>query len=81
LFWRNIANQAYLFNLQNPTTVKVAPSAMREVVGRSQLAPILVTSAARPSATRRAIYPEHLDSYNAGINITDVQILKVDLPS
>ncbi|MCW5715092.1 MAG: FtsH protease activity modulator HflK [Bauldia sp.] len=86
VFWRvDIANpQAYLFNLQNPDdTVKAAAeSAMREVVGRSQLAPILVTERrAAIGDEARDLTQRILDSYNAGINITDVQILKVDPPA
>lgn len=85
VFWRvDIANpQAYLFSLQNPDdTVKAAAeSAMREVVGRSQLAPILVTERrAAIGDEARDLTQRILDSYNAGINITDVQILKVDPP-
>jgi len=85
VFWRvDIANpQAYLFSLQNPDdTVKAAAeSAMREVVGRSQLAPILVTERrAAIGDEARDLTQTILDSYNAGINITDVQILKVDPP-
>ncbi len=85
VFWRvDIANpQAYLFSLQNPDeTVKAAAeSAMREVVGRSQLAPILVTERrAAIGDEARDLTQSILDGYNAGINITDVQILKVDPP-
>ena len=43
VFWRIKDAQQYLFNIQNPeTTVKeVAESAMREVVGQSNIQPIL----------------------------------------
>ncbi|MGD9738724.1 MAG: FtsH protease activity modulator HflK [Bauldia sp.] len=85
VFWRvDITNpQAYLFSLQNPEpTVKAAAeSAMREVVGRSQLAPILVTERrAEIGEEARDLTQQILDGYNAGINITDIQILKVDPP-
>ncbi|MCC6735309.1 MAG: FtsH protease activity modulator HflK [Bauldia sp.] len=85
VFWRvDIANpQAYLFSLLNPEgTVKAAAeSAMREVVGRSQLTSILVTERrAAIGDEARDLTQQILDSYNAGINITDIQILKVDPP-
>ncbi len=43
VFWRIKDAEKYLFNIQNPdTTVKdVAESAMREVVGQSEIQPIL----------------------------------------
>ena len=44
----------YLFNIQNPEgTVKaVAESAMREVVGRSEIQPILTGARGKPSKTQ-----------------------------
>jgi membrane protease subunit HflK len=55
----------YLFNIQQPEgTVKaVAESAMREIVGRSNIQPILT------------------GEYGAGIQVTQVQLQKVDPPS
>jgi membrane protease subunit HflK len=73
----------YLFNIQQPEgTVKaVAESAMREVVGRSDSGEI--TTIARQSIEEavRKLMQEVLDKYRAGIQITQVQLQKVDPPA
>lgn len=72
----------YAFNVANPDeTVKaVAESAMREVVGHSQIQKIL-------TAERKVIEPEVqelmqkiLDSYKAGVLVLQVQLQSVDPP-
>jgi len=74
---------AYLFNIQQPEgTVKaVAESAMREVVGRSDSSEI--TTVARQSIEEdvRKLMQEVLDKYLSGIQITQVQLQKVDPPT
>jgi membrane protease subunit HflK len=74
---------AYLFNIQRPEgTVKaVAESAMREIVGRSEIQPIL-TGARQETETRvQKLMQEILNEYGAGIQITQVQLQKVDPPN
>jgi membrane protease subunit HflK len=74
---------AYLFNIQMPEgTVKaVAESAMREIVGRSEIQPIL-TGARQNIETRvQELMQKILDDYGAGIQVTQVQLQKVDPPS
>jgi membrane protease subunit HflK len=73
----------YLFNIQNPEgTVKaVAESAMREVVGRSDVQPILTGARQTVETAVQDLMQKTLDSYNAGIQITQVQMQKVDPPS
>jgi len=75
--------EQYLFNIQNPeATVKVvAESAMREVVGKSDLQPILTQDRQKTETAVRTLMQETLDSYGAGINVTQVQLQKVDPPS
>ena len=83
VFWLVKPNGAseYLFNIQQPEgTVKaVAESAMREVIGRSTLDEIL--------ARQNIEIPVHdlmqstLDRYGAGVQITQVQLQKVDAPA
>jgi membrane protease subunit HflK len=73
----------YLFNIQNPEgTVKaVAESAMREVVGRNDIQGILT---GQRQAAERAVHElmqRTLDGYGAGIQITQVQLQKVDPPA
>jgi len=72
----------YLFNIQNPeSTVKaVAESAMREVIGRSNVQPLLTGGPLAVEAVQ-GLMQKTLDSYNAGILIQNVQLQKVNPPS
>jgi membrane protease subunit HflK len=73
----------YLFNIQNPEgTVKaVAESAMREVVGRSNIQPILTGARQTVEAAVQDLMQKTLDDYGAGILIQQVQLQKVDPPA
>ena len=73
----------YLFNIQNPEgTVKaVAESAMREVVGRSEIQPILTGARQNIETAVQELMQKVLDDYGAGIQITQVQLQKVDPPA
>ncbi|MBX3521056.1 MAG: FtsH protease activity modulator HflK [Xanthobacteraceae bacterium] len=83
VFW--IINDAgrYLFNLQNPEgTIKaVAESAMREVIGRAQIQPILTGARAATEQEVLKLMQKILDSYQSGITVTRVQMQKVDPPA
>ena len=73
----------YLFNIQQPEgTVKaVSESAMREVIGHSEIQPIL-TGARGPIETAvQELMQKTLDGYGAGIQVTQVQLQKVDPPA
>jgi modulator of FtsH protease HflK len=73
----------YLFNIQNPEgTVKaVAESAMREVIGRSEIQPILTGARQTIETAVHELMQKVLDSYQAGIQVTQVQMQKVDPPA
>jgi len=73
----------YLFNIQQPEgTVKaVAESAMREVVGRSNIQPILTGARQNIETAVQELMQTTLDHYGSGIQITQVQLQKVDPPS
>jgi membrane protease subunit HflK len=73
----------YLFNIQNPEgTVKaVAESAMREIIGRSLIQPILTGARQTIEGGAHDLIQKTLDSYGAGIQVTQVQLQKVDPPS
>jgi membrane protease subunit HflK len=73
----------YLFNIQNPEgTVKaVAESAMREVVGRSNIQPILTGARQNIESAVQELMQKTLDEYGAGIVIQQVQLQKVDPPT
>ncbi|MGG9999878.1 FtsH protease activity modulator HflK [Pseudovibrio ascidiaceicola] len=75
--------QEYLFNIQNPEgTVKaVAESAMREVVGSSRIDSILTENRAPIQIAVQKLMQETLDNYKAGIEVTQVQMQKVDPPA
>lgn len=73
----------YLFNIQNPEgTVKaVAESAMREVIGRSEIQPILTGARQTIENAVQELMQRTLDHYGAGILVQQVQLQKVDPPS
>jgi len=73
----------YLFNIQNPEgTVKaVAESAMREVVGRSEIQPILTGARQTVENAVQELMQKTLDHYGAGIFVQQVQLQKVDPPA
>jgi len=72
----------FLFNIQNPQgTVKaVAESAMREVVGRSEIQAILTGARQATETAVHELMQKVLDNYQSGIQITQVQMQKVDPP-
>src|SRR5712675_3107420 len=73
----------FLFNIQNPDgTVKaVAESAMREVIGRSNIQPILTGARTTTEANVQELMQKTLDSYGSGIQVQQVQMQKVDPPA
>ncbi|MFG1358064.1 FtsH protease activity modulator HflK [Xanthobacter pseudotagetidis] len=83
VFWRIANAEQYLFNVQNPEgTIKaVAESAMREVIGRTNIQPILTGARQGIETGVQDLMQRTLDSYKAGVQITQVQMQKVDPPS
>ena len=83
LVWKIDDAPDYLFNIQNPEgTVKdVAESAMREIVGQSDIEPILTAARAETESKVQQLMQRILDGYGAGIQITQVQMQKVDPPA
>jgi modulator of FtsH protease HflK len=83
VFWRIKDAQKYLFNIQSPeVTVKdVAESAMRDVVGQSNIQPILTGARQMTEQAVQKQMQEVLDHYGAGISIDQVQLQKVDPPA
>src|SRR5205085_355782 len=75
--------QAYLFNIRAPeATVKAAAeSAMREIVGETQIAQALAEGRGKIETDTQHLLQRILDSYGAGIVITQVQMAKVDPPA
>jgi membrane protease subunit HflK len=85
VFWRVKAKGVgdFLFNIQQPeNTVKaVAESAMREVIGRSEIQPILTGARQNVENAVHELMQKTLDSYNSGVEVTQVQMQKVDPPA
>jgi modulator of FtsH protease HflK len=73
----------YLFNIQSPEgTVKaVAESAMREIVGKSNIQPILTGARTSTELAVQELMQKTLDTYGSGILIQQVQMQKVDPPA
>jgi len=73
----------FLFNIQNPEgTVKaVAESAMRDVIGRSEIQPILTGARTTTETAVQEMMQKILDGYGAGVLVQQVQLQKVDPPS
>jgi membrane protease subunit HflK len=73
---------AFLFNIQQPeNTVKaVAESAMREVIGRSNMRDITTVARAPIETAVHDLMQKVLDNYGAGVLVTQVQLQKVDPP-
>src|SRR5262249_35553695 len=84
-FWliKPAGESDYLFNIEHPEgTVKaVAESAMREVIGRSQIQPILTGARQTIEGAVQDLMQRTLDHYGAGVQITQVQLQKVDPPA
>ncbi|HWD59149.1 MAG TPA: FtsH protease activity modulator HflK [Stellaceae bacterium] len=75
--------KSYLFNIRNPegTVKSAAESAMREIVGETPIAQALAEGRGKIETETQKLLQSILDSYGAGIEITLVQLQKVDPPN
>ena len=80
--WRVSDAADYLFNIKDPdAAVKaVGESAMREIVGRTPLQPIISTGRGQVQAQTAELMQRILDSYNSGIHVDEVQIRNAGPP-
>ena len=83
VFWRIRDAGEFLFNTRNPeSTVKTAAeSVMREVIGRTAIQPALTEARAQIEQEVRRGAQAIMDQYKAGIEVTQVQLQKVDPPA
>jgi membrane protease subunit HflK len=83
VFWVIKDASKYLFNIQEPIgTIKaVAETAMREIIARKKIQVVLTQGRAEIENEAQKIMQQILDSYNAGIEITQVQAQKSDPPA
>jgi membrane protease subunit HflK len=89
VFWSVKNVPAYLFNIRqsgnnldaNANVKAVSESAMREVIGQNDIQPILTKLRPQIEEAVKALIQRTLDSYNSGIQVTNVNLQKVDPPS
>src|SRR5215813_534772 len=83
VFWRIKDAHKYLFNIQKPdvTVKEVAESAMRDIVGQSNIQPLLTSERQKAEQAVHKLMQNVLDSYGAGVTIDQVQLQKVDPPT
>jgi len=82
VFWVIKDAGKFLFEIQDPEgTVKAAAeTAMREVIAKSDIQPILTEGRAQIEVETQDIIQAILDEYQSGIEITQVQTQKADPP-
>ncbi|MDC0078607.1 FtsH protease activity modulator HflK [Candidatus Pelagibacter sp.] len=82
VFWVIKDAGKFLFQIQDPEgTVKAAAeTAMREVIAKSEIQPVLTEGRAKIEVETQEIIQSILDEYNSGIQITQVQTQKADPP-
>jgi membrane protease subunit HflK len=83
VFWVVKDAYAYLFDIRDPdATVKsAAESAMREVVGETPIAQALSEGRGKIETETQRLLQGILDAYKSGVEVTQLQLLKVDPPA
>lgn len=79
--WDIKSADEYLFEIldQENTIKKVAESAIREVVGQTNMFPILTTRREEVANRVKTIIQENLDEYKSGVNIKQVLIQQAEV--
>jgi membrane protease subunit HflK len=82
VFWKISNAQDYLFNTRDPDNLvkAVAESSIREVIGRTPIQPALGPLRAQIETDVHKQTQQILDRYGAGIELTEVQLQKVNPP-
>src|SRR3546814_16423728 len=77
--WKIADAGQYLFNIREPEqTVKIAAeSAMREIIGRTDIQPALTEARGTVEAEARTLLQATLDEYQAGIEIPELVLQAV----
>ncbi len=83
VLWRIGDAKDYLYRIRDPEqTIKiVAESAMREIIGRTEIQPALTEARSQIQADTRQLMQTMLNEYEAGVQINNVQLQKVDPPA
>ena len=82
VLWRIGDARQFLFNIRDPEdTVKTAAeSALREIIGRTDIQPALTDARQEIESATRDLLQQTIDEYGAGITVTEVQLQQVDPP-
>ena len=82
VFWKISDAAAYLFNTRDPDSLvkAIAESSIREVMGRTPIQPALTQLRAQIETDVHTQTQQILDRYKAGIEVTQVQLQRVDPP-
>jgi membrane protease subunit HflK len=82
VFWRISNAEAYAFNTRNPgyTVKSAAESVLRQVVGHTNIQSALTEGRAAIEQAVTTGTQKILDAYGTGVEITQVQLQKVDPP-
>lgn len=82
IVWRVKDAKDYLFNMRSPdTTVQVAAqSVLREIVGQSEMQPIITGDRGKVEDDTKAELQKVLDEFGSGIEIVRVKLQKADPP-
>lgn len=82
IVWRIENAKDYLFNMQNPDeTVRVAAqSVLREIVGQSEMMPIISGDRGKVEDETKAELQKVLNEFGSGIKIVRVKLQKADPP-
>ena len=79
--WNIKSSEEYLFEIndQENTIKKVAESAIREVVGQTNMFPIITNERQNVADRTKEIIQKNLDEYKSGVNITQVLIEQAEV--
>ena len=82
VFWVIKDAKAYLFNIRDPemTVKSAAESAMREVIGETPIASALAEGRGKIETETQKLLQSLLNDYGSGIELTEVQLQRVDPP-
>ena len=81
--WQVKEADRFVFNVRNPTeTVKLAAeSAMREVIGNSEIASALAGGRQQVASDARILLQQILDEYESGIAVSELLLQRADPPA
>jgi modulator of FtsH protease HflK len=82
VLWRVADAGKFLFNIRDPemTLKRVAESAMREIVGRTEIQKALTEGRGEVEIKTKELMQKILDEYQSGVIVNGVQLQKVDPP-